>query len=206
MQAGADLFAAHGFDGATTDAIARAASVNKAMINYHFGGKAGLYEEVLALLFAEAEQRLQELKGSHEPADVQLRRFIEIFAGTLARHPNLPPLILREAMSGGGHLNPRAYPLMLELVGVIGGILKRGRDEGSLRDVNPLLAHFSIAGSLVFYFATAPFRERVAAEGRFPGGLPSPEEVVRHVQDLMSLGLASRAAGPLVWRRKEGSS
>jgi len=206
VQAGADLFAAHGFDGATTDAIARAAGVNKAMISYHFGGKAGLYEEVLALLFAEAGQRLQELKESRQPADLQLRRFIAIFAGSLARHPNLPPLILREAMSGGGHLNPKAYPLMLDLVGVITGILKRGQEEGTLRDVNPLLAHFSIAGSLVFYFATAPFRERMAAEGRFPGELPPLDDVVRHVQDLMSLGLASRAAGTLVWRRKEGST
>ena len=205
IRAGADLFAAHGFEGTTTDQIARAAEVNKAMINYHFGGKAGLYEEVLALVFADAAGRLSELKDRDEPAEQLLRRFIAIFARTLERYPTLPFLILREAMGGGRHLGPRAYPLMLDILGVISGILRRGREEGSLRPTHPLLAHFSIAGSLVFYFATAPFRERMIAEGKFPGSPPDLDEVVRHLQDLIIHGLGTRPAATLVWKRKDGA-
>jgi AcrR family transcriptional regulator len=205
IKSGAELFAAHGFDGTTTDQIAKAADVNKAMINYHFGGKAGLYQEILALVFADAGRQLLELKDRDEPADQLLRRFIEIFARTLEHYPTLPFLILREAMSGGRHLGPRAFPLMLDILGVIDGILRRGRQEGTLRPTHPLLAHFSIAGTLVFYFATAPFRERMIAEGKFPGNPPGLEEVVRHTQDLMINGLATRPSAPLVWKRKDGT-
>ena len=41
-------FAAHGFAGARTDAIARRARVNERMIFYCFGSKEGLYREILA--------------------------------------------------------------------------------------------------------------------------------------------------------------
>ena len=53
MQAGSELFAAHGFDGATVETIAERAGVNKAMINYHFGGKRGLYQAILTATFDE---------------------------------------------------------------------------------------------------------------------------------------------------------
>jgi AcrR family transcriptional regulator len=41
------LFAAHGYDGTSIRAIVARAHVNQAAINYHFGGKDGLYREVL---------------------------------------------------------------------------------------------------------------------------------------------------------------
>lgn len=43
----AELFAAHGYDGVSTRALARAANVNIAAIGYHFGGKKELYAAVI---------------------------------------------------------------------------------------------------------------------------------------------------------------
>src|SRR5467141_2507166 len=47
MAAAQKEFAAHGFAGARTDAIARRARVNERMIFYCFGSKEGLYRAVL---------------------------------------------------------------------------------------------------------------------------------------------------------------
>jgi hypothetical protein len=47
-------------------------------------------------------------------------------------------------------------------------------------------------GSLVFFFATARFRERVLAKGRPALTSPDATAYVRHIQDLLTHGLAAR--------------
>ncbi|WP_323135376.1 helix-turn-helix domain-containing protein, partial [Dyella silvatica] len=50
------LFAQHGFDGASLRQLTAAAGVNLAAVNYHFGSKDRLIEEVF-------RRRLDELNG-----------------------------------------------------------------------------------------------------------------------------------------------
>ncbi len=60
-------FAAQGFAGARVADIARGAGVNQQLISYYFGGKEGLYDELLAqwhrreATFAQADQPLADL-------------------------------------------------------------------------------------------------------------------------------------------------
>jgi AcrR family transcriptional regulator len=51
MKAAERLFADKGYDGTSIRAIVAKARVNQAAINYHFGGKDGLYREVLRAAF-----------------------------------------------------------------------------------------------------------------------------------------------------------
>lgn len=51
INAAVELFADHGYDGASTRDIAAAAKQNIAAINYYFGGKEGLYAAVLEEFF-----------------------------------------------------------------------------------------------------------------------------------------------------------
>lgn len=51
IHAAVELFADHGYDGASTRDIAAAAKQNLASINYYFGGKEGLYAAVLEEFF-----------------------------------------------------------------------------------------------------------------------------------------------------------
>jgi AcrR family transcriptional regulator len=48
MQAGAQLFAEQGFHAVSVRAIVAAADVNLGAINYHFGSKQALFEEIFA--------------------------------------------------------------------------------------------------------------------------------------------------------------
>jgi hypothetical protein len=63
--------------------------------------------------------------------------------------------------------------------------------EGDFRPVDPLLTHLSLVGSLVFFFATRRFRERVLAKRRPPLTPPDAEAYVKHIQELLTHGLAA---------------
>ncbi len=56
INAAGELFSEHGYDGTSTRAIAEKAQVNIAGIKYHFGGKEGLYLEVINHVFDYGRQ------------------------------------------------------------------------------------------------------------------------------------------------------
>src|SRR5512140_84929 len=76
LGAATDLFARHGYEGATVEMIARRARVNKAMVSYHFGGKKRLYHAILSETFASASEAVGGIRASQEPAEVRLRHFV----------------------------------------------------------------------------------------------------------------------------------
>ena len=62
LNAAAALFAARGFDGVSVAEVARLAGANKALINYHFGGKLQLYRTIVREMFAELLSRLEPMR------------------------------------------------------------------------------------------------------------------------------------------------
>src|SRR5918911_5656346 len=89
LTAGAELFAERGYDGVPVAAIAQKAGVNKAMINYHFGGKRKLYLAIVGSTFADIVERVEALAGARRPAPEVLRELVAA-VGQLAteRHPH----------------------------------------------------------------------------------------------------------------------
>ena len=190
MAAGSALFARHGFDGVTVEAIARQARVNKAMISYYFGGKARLYEAILTSTFREMTGRIEALRKSSRPPVEVLREFVAVFEEIATRRrPSFPALFLREALEGGPHAQA-VVPYLRAAISSVVEVIARGVRDGSFRPVDPLLTHLSIVGSLVFFFATAPMRDQILARARLPFAPPTPEAYVRHMQELVARGLA----------------
>jgi len=190
LAAATELFADRGFAGATVDAIAVRARVNKAMINYHFQGKQGLYTAILRRDFGWALTRLTELTQEPIRADAKLSRFVAIFGELHQRRPGLSAMMLREAMSGGRGLDPTLLPDMRSIFGAVQAIVAQGIAEGTFRDVDPLFMHHTVIGTLAFFFAAKPLRDRMIAEGVVPMAPPDPQKFVAHVQELLARGLA----------------
>ena len=76
LEAALDLFAAHGFDGASTRSIAECACVNLPAIQYYFGSKEGLYRAV-------TEQFSQQMKAGVAPIAERIR--VELAGGRASR-------------------------------------------------------------------------------------------------------------------------
>jgi AcrR family transcriptional regulator len=78
IEAAAAVFAEKGYEGGSVRDITRRAQANQAAINYHFGGKEGLYREVLRMVFAvlkESDVLDAERLDSLEPTEA-LRLFV----------------------------------------------------------------------------------------------------------------------------------
>ncbi len=78
IAAGTGLFAERGYDGVPVATIAAKASVNKAMINYHFGGKRNLYVAIVSATFSEIVSRVEALADSSRPAPELLRDLVAV--------------------------------------------------------------------------------------------------------------------------------
>ena len=193
VDAAAALFADRGFDGAKVDEIARRAGVNKAMISYHFGGKKGLYNAILADDFGWMLEKLAELDREPLPADVKLARFISIFGSMHSRRPGLSAMMLREAMSAGRYLDPKLLPSLSRIFASVQSIIAQGVAENVFRDVDPLFTHHTVIGAIAFFFAARPLRDRLISEGVMPVPTPDPARFIAHLQELLARGLSKEA-------------
>jgi len=194
LQAGTELFSQRGFEGATTDAIARRAGINKAMISYHFGGKKGLYESILVDGLGQVAWRLEELLASGLPADEMLRALLDALSELHRARPTLSALIVREATSGGRHLSAKTLPAFSGLFEMVREVIDRGVREGLFRAVDPLLTHLSLMGSVVFFYASAALRERLIQEGHLSVPYaPTADRFTAHLKDLFGRGLAAES-------------
>jgi hypothetical protein len=50
--------------------------------------------------------------------------------------------------------------------------------------------HHTVVGSLAFFFAAKPLRDRMIADGVLALAPPDPQKFVTHVQELLARGLA----------------
>jgi AcrR family transcriptional regulator len=160
LKAAVAEFAEHGIAGARTDAIARAARVNKALLYYYFKDKDALYEAVLDHVFSGLRERLiPVLDGDLGPREKMLE-----YAGTyfdyIAANPRFPRVVQGEWMRMGPKGNPQMLRIAREYFAPIyrrvAEMLREGIEKRQFRAVNPIDFMPSLVGIIVFYFSTAP--------------------------------------------------
>jgi len=189
-------FADHGMAGARTDAIARAAGVNKALLYYYFKDKEKLYGAALDHVFSQLSTRLLGVLGRDLGPSEKIRAYVGAHFDFIASHLHYRGLVQGE-IARSGHASPHMqrvakryfHPLFTGL----GEVIRAGIAAGEFRDVDPL--HFipSMVAVVVFYFTSAPVMQ--AATGRDP---LSPERLAEHraaVLDFVSSALFRESSG-----------
>jgi len=204
LAAAIELFAERGFDGVATGELAARAGVNKALVSYHFGGKRGLYVAALGAVFGELAARVGAVEARELPAGEALHGLIEAFATLFRERPAFPGLWLRELLSHG--VDPALVPSLVEVAGVTRRLAARGVREGAFRPVDPLLFHFGLVGSVVFFLATDPARRQAARAGTLPFAMPEAADFLRYVEELTVRGLAPARGGALPRRDRPQAS
>jgi len=152
-------FARGGVAGARTDAIARAAGVNKALLYYYFHDKEALYVAAIDHVFRERNRHLLPVLEDDVPPGEKLLRVVGAFFDFLAAHPAYRELVQRELMvapSGRAHLQHILQHYIKPIYEQLVRVLETGIDSGVFRPVDPLQFVTSMTALVVHYFGSAP--------------------------------------------------
>jgi TetR/AcrR family transcriptional regulator len=164
LAAAATEFAAHGFAGASVDAIAARSRYNKAMIYYHFKSKHGLYVEILRDVFRSVGGRTAEIADSDLAPAAKVEGFIDAFDDMAASRPYMPPMMMREMAEGAIRLDADTLRLMARLFGNLRRILEEGARLGVFRAADPVLTYFTLVSPVIFFRASTPVREALGRQ------------------------------------------
>lgn len=91
-------FAAQGFEATSLREIAGDAGVDVALISYRFGGKLGLWKDIVSQAGADLSEALEEALDQSEAASAQQRpdHSARAFLAYLLERPEIPRLLLRD--------------------------------------------------------------------------------------------------------------
>ncbi|MGA3190176.1 MAG: TetR/AcrR family transcriptional regulator [Bryobacteraceae bacterium] len=165
LRAAAKEFAENGIAGARTDAIARQARVNKALLYYYFKDKETLYSAVLDGAFSGMKTTVLRVLDSDLPTRQKIMAYAGAYFDFIASNPIYPGLMQREMMRAREgdlvHIDRLVKTYFKPIYRRVGELLHKGITEGEFRKVDP--AHFvpSMISMIVFYFSSAPVMRRI---------------------------------------------
>ncbi|MDM8349150.1 TetR/AcrR family transcriptional regulator [Pseudomonas sp. sp1636] len=189
IDAALNAFAHKGIAASSLRAIASAAGVTPALVNYYFGNKAKLLAAVVAERLLPALMGLsQSLRETGDDPAALIREFIQGMRRVVQAHPWLPPLWVREVLCEGGGLREL---LMSHIAPLISRMLAErfaaAQRRGALNpDLEPRLLVVSLVGLTLFPYAAAPIWR-----GLFNAPELDDEALARHTLILLERGLES---------------
>jgi TetR/AcrR family transcriptional regulator len=165
LLAAAKEFAEHGIAGARTDAIARTARVNKALLYYYFKDKETLYGAVLDQVFSGLKDTVFHVLDRDLPPGEKMMAYVGAYFDFIASHQLYPRLMQREMMRAregqSQHIDKVIKTYIRPIFARVGELMRKGIADGEFRPVNP--AHFvpSMVAMIVFYFSSAPMMQKI---------------------------------------------
>lgn len=94
--AAAELFAAHGYSGASIDAIARRSGVTPPVVYDHFDSKQSLYRSLLERHFAELRGVWREHFAGEDPPGLRVARSFDAWFAYVGAHPFAGRMLFRD--------------------------------------------------------------------------------------------------------------
>lgn len=151
-------FAARGFEGASTRAIANAVGAHQPQINYHFESKEALWQASLAYLFDLLSLELDVISANELDDDElgaaladQIRKLIRF----VAHHPELNRIMVHESTSPGPRLEWLVQNFVQPWYMTLQPVWKRLVQAGIAAPIHPNLIHHVLIGATSLIFVNA---------------------------------------------------
>jgi TetR/AcrR family transcriptional regulator len=191
LEAAAELFATHGFEGTSMSAIAERAEVSKANIFHHFSSKKELYLAVVRAACRESE-RLDHLDDRGAPFARRLADFAAAMLADMLRKKRIHQIITRELVMHGEQIGKDlAEKVFGDNFARFVSILRAGQARGELRaDVDPAMVATALIGANVFFFQS----QGVLRHLRDVDFADDPERYARQMVELLLKSIATDRA------------
>jgi TetR/AcrR family transcriptional regulator len=158
LEAARELFLQRGFAGVSVRQLAARAGVNPAMVRYYFEDKRGLYAAMLREVIGPLAARIEAMVAAPERDSPDLPEFLGEYMRTVAAHPWLPAMILRDVLSPEGQFRTR---FVAEFAGRLAPraaeLARRSIRQGRMRkDLDPRLTVISMLSLGLWPFLAMP--------------------------------------------------
>lgn len=188
LDAARQLFARHGYDGASVRAITQRAGVNLGAITYHFGSKRALFEAVIAAMAGPARERIVGAADTPGAPLERIEAMVRAFFHHLYENPDLPQLMVHVMLSADP-VPEAGRRTMAANVGTLARLIMEGQADGSIRPGDPRLMALSIASQpLWLALAHRVLREGISIDQENPD---TRTRLVESVVDFVRAGLAA---------------
>lgn len=182
IEAAAHEFAAHGFDGASTRAIAARAGVHQPQINYHFESKLELWRAAVDDLFSELQADTAEAMRSTHTKSEALAAGIRAFVRHAARRPELNRIMVRESGAPSERLDWLVDTYVKHRFQLVARLWEPLRREGEVVDIDAVTAFYLMLGGGTLLYTNAP-------EARLVAGFnpDQPDRIEAHADALVAM-------------------
>ena len=159
-------FGLHGYKASSVHDIARDAGLNVSLVNYHFGGKEGLFRECFAeagLARLEiAERILNNKPTSLDEVKVRLSLFIDEMLVDGVKNPEVFSIIQRELSAEFDILGDTFRKTFFRTFEILARFLGAARDSGILAKwTDPNLTALHLIGSVIHTIRTEEIRTKI---------------------------------------------
>ncbi|AUC56824.1 MAG: TetR/AcrR family transcriptional regulator [Sagittula sp.] len=182
-------FAKSGLGGARVDEIADRAKANKRMIYHYFGNKEDLFRIVLEEAYTDIRTAEQSLELEHLPARDALEKLIRFTWDYYLKNPEFITLVNSENLHKARHLkkSEKIDVLFQRFVGMVGGLLERGVEEGVFRPgIDPVQLNITIA-AIGYYYLTNRFTGSIVFRRDLMSAEALEERLAFNIETIMRL-------------------
>ncbi len=186
LEAALNIFALHGFRGATIDQIAEAAGMSKPNLLYYFPSKEAIHRRLLTGMLDLWLDPLRELDDEGDPI-AELRSYIRRKIEMARDFPRESRLFANEMLQGAPHAIDVLEGELKQLVDSKAKVIEGWMETGRIRRTDAYHLIFSIWATTQHY---ADFDVQVRAVlGKDRGGEGRFEDAARYLENLFMDGL-----------------
>lgn len=150
------LFSQHGYDGASTRAIAQEAGVNLAMLNYYFGSKEGVYKAVLEKRLGSFHQILSNINEEKISSWEKLYKCIDLYVDKVLSNNCFHRLIQRElSLDQRSETADFITGSIMDNISEIYRVIREGISNNSFREVDIEMTIATIFGTKYYLVNTS---------------------------------------------------
>lgn len=150
LEAALEVFAAHGFRGATVDQIARAAGLSKPNLLYYFPSKEAIHRSLLSGLMDTWLAPLRQLDPEGEPIE-EIVGYVMLKLDMARKFPRESRLFANEILQGAPRIMDQIDGELRELVEEKCAVIRGWQEAGRIKALSPEHLIFSIWATTQHY-------------------------------------------------------